>query len=273
MAKEKKLTDIVILENPKKQIFVYGMYGKGKKAPVIVFGGGSTKAEAIADARSGKYKDKVDWYEAFYSEKLDNKEVGKSGNHKPVEKKATGGAVEKPKPVSYTEDEKRKGLYTVLFSDGEKQVVDFTLPDLAELRKQSEIFAFADKNYKANRNEFKEGGEVDKQYSVEVHFNPADANYFIGVLENILGVKITDASMFDVSDSMITIYGLTKKEEENLFGQLSADSKVLNCDSQEMIAGGGKVDKQVERVAPEQLATGGEIKGDEDCWCFPLLYY
>lgn len=191
----------------------------------------------------------------------------------PLKKMKSGGAVEKPKPVSYTEDEKRKGLYTVLFSDGEKQVVDFTLPDLAELRKQSEIFAFADKNYKANRNEFKGGGEVDKQYSVEVHFNPADANYFIEVLENILGVKITDASMFDVQDSMITVYGLTKKEEENLFSQLSADSKVLNCDSQEMMAGGGKVDKQVERVAPEQLATGGEIKGDEDCWCFPLLYY
>lgn len=302
MGRKKKLTDITICENPHHLFFVFGLYGKGKKGQVITFGEGTNKEEAIADARKGKYKDEIEWYEAFYSTNIDKIEVFKSGHHKysegggvknlwyqaeyydkqgghgsvstsssnfkaeyreamelykrekkqgelgkstgyvgvngsgnefailyidkpyydsmaekffnskeayeawmkvakkvldtgkPAKGKYTdkmktgggvrnfsrdrmfvseekweqdylpsrvskpkkykhhheeGGGVGDAKPVSFVEDAKTKGLFTVTFSDGEKVIVDFTLPDFASQHNEADIFRQAKDNYQS----------------------------------------------------------------------------------------------------------------------------
>lgn len=160
---------------------------------------------------------------------------------------ATGGGVEKPKPVSFTEDEKRKGLYTVLFSDGEKVIVDFTLADLEPQRNQADIFRTANRNYEVNNDKFKKGGEILKEqefpavgvvpsvkYTLEKH-KGEDGKYFYPVFAK---------NEFNTSPLG---QAATEQEAEVIYNERIA----LHS-------------KPVERVEPEQhLAQGGEVSISE----------
>ena len=73
-----------------------------------------------------------------------------------------------------------------------------------------------------------------KEYTITAEFKKKNRNKALKLIEKTLGVSIEDAYMFAPEKESITIFGLTKKEENILFKKLSGKKYITDCSSQLM---------------------------------------
>ena len=104
--------------------------------------------------------------------------------------------------------------------------------------------------------EFEKGGKTphhhhseETAYSVIIFFDKENLSWTTKKIEEILGVSISDPSMFVVEDDRIGIFGINKKEEQLLWDELSESDKVNDMQSQ---------DYEIE-VDEEEFCEGGHI--------------